>query len=73
MKKRYFKFTDTNDANVAPGILAGTHGVERMAEEMRKVGYSVEEVTAKQAARIRQQQNREERLKMRIEQEMEDA
>ena len=58
MKKKYFRFSEADEPDQVPGLLAGTHGVEKTAEAMKAAGFVVEEVTAKQAARIRQQQSR---------------
>lgn len=72
MKKRYFKFTDATDTTNPPGILSGTHGIDQMVAAMKATGYQVKEIDAKQAARIRQQQNRSERLAERVQQALED-
>lgn len=73
MKKKYFRFNEANQPDQVPGLLTGTHGVEKTAEAMRATGFLVEEVTAKQAARIRQRQARSERLAEKIRQALEAA
>jgi len=74
VKKRFFKFTEKEPkANDVAGVLSGTHGIDEMVAAMRATGYIVEEITAKRAARIRQQQRRKEAAQERIRQALEVA
>lgn len=66
MKKRYFRFQEQDKPDQVPGVLTGTAGVMQTVAALEANGFLVEEVTAKQAARIRQQQNRKEKMARKI-------
>lgn len=71
MPKRYFKFSEQDQPDQIPSVLAGTHGVEQTVAALKDAGFIVEEVTAKQAARIRRRQNQKEQMEAKIERAME--
>ena len=66
MKKQYFRFQEADKPDQVPGLLAGTHGLEQTVAALRAGWFTVEEVTARQAARIRQQQSKKEALARKI-------